>query len=61
MKKRQKLILAFIAGICLILIMAYLLFVAENSATSLGFLLIVAAIFLTLLRYITKIKNDVDL
>ena len=61
MKKREKMVLAFIAGIGLILFMAYLLFRADNSATSLALLLIVGAIFLILLRYITKIKNDVDM
>ena len=61
MKKREKMVLAFIAGLGLISFMAYLLFRADDSATSLALLLIVGAIFLILLRYITKLKNDVDM
>ncbi|ENG7912483.1 hypothetical protein R4575_16975 [Acinetobacter baumannii] len=61
MKKNQKKLLALVIGFLLIGLMGYILFYIPESKSSLGFLLLLGALFLILLRYVLKIKDDVDL
>ena len=58
MTKKTKLILSFGLGICIIFVMAYLLFYANESGKTLGLLLIFSGGFLALLRYINRLKNS---
>ncbi|WP_423090360.1 hypothetical protein [Acinetobacter lwoffii] len=58
MTKKSKLILCFATGIALILLMGYLLFKPDQTNSDFGFILLLGASFLLLLKKISQIKNE---